>query len=328
MTQHLNPRSGQPSPSGELGLSVVAPLFNEEILAPELIRRLAESCRQTKIPFEIIIVNDGSTDSTLPTLVNLSRSVPELRVINLFRRFGHMPALSAGLSAARGRAVIVMDGDLQDPPELVPQFLEQWQKGSEVVYGLRKSRREPFATRCFIALFYFLLDKISDTPIPKQAGTFCLMDRQVVDILNAMPEKERYFAGLRAWVGGRQATIPYDRPDRPMGKSRVGLHGMLRLAKTALISFSKTPLRCASILSILYGFTLFMIGLSAIIVKLFTNLAIPGWATTTALLGMTGFIQGLLLAIIAEYIAVIFDELKARPLFLIREEFSNGEAVR
>ncbi|MCM8811747.1 MAG: glycosyltransferase family 2 protein [Candidatus Omnitrophica bacterium] len=307
--------------------SIVIPLFNEQEIVRELVDRVRSACGGLGMPYEIIVVNDGSTDETLPRLVELSRSVPELRVIQLSRRFGHMPALSAGLRAAKGDAVIVMDGDLQDPPELIPQFYAQWRAGSEIVYGLRTTRREPFLTRKMIALFYWLLDNLSEVPIPKQVGTFCLLDRRIADTINAMPERERYFAGLRAWAGGTTSFVRYERQPRASGPSRVGMGGMFRLARIALVSFSKAPLRYASLLSILYGLALFVIGSYAILTRIFTDLAIPGWATTTALLGMTGFIQGILLAIIAEYIAVIFDELKKRPLFLVQQEFANGKPV-
>jgi dolichol-phosphate mannosyltransferase len=309
-------------------LSVVAPLHNEEKVAPELVRRIEAACRPLGLPFEILIVNDGSTDGTLPALVQLSRNLPELRVVSLSRRFGHMPALSAGLEAAAGQGVVVMDGDLQDPPELIPQFVAEWRSGAEVVYGLRTSRHESLFTRLGTRCFYWLLDRISDTSIPKQVGTFCLMDRRVAALLNRMPERDRYFAGLRAWVGGKQSFVRYDRPDRPFGRSKVGGLGLVKLARTALTSFSKAPLRYASGFSVFYGLTLFIVGLSAMLTRLFTNLAIPGWATTTTLIGMTGFVQGILLAIIAEYVAVIFDEVKARPLYMVRDEFRNGEAVK
>ena len=308
-------------------LSVVVPLFNEAETVAEMIRRLVESCRTVAVPFEILFVNDGSTDQTLAHLIGASRTIPELRVVNLFRNFGHMPALSAGIALAHGKAVVVMDGDLQDPPELIPKFFAEWRRGAEVVCGLRTDREEEPLKKKAIASFYWLLDKITETPIPQQVGTFCLMDRRVVDILNRMPERDRYFAGLRAWVGGKQSFIPYYRPERFHGKSRVGLSGLFRLARTALISFSKIPLRYVSLFSLLGGLSLFSIGLISILIRLFTNLAIPGWATTTTLLGFMGFMQSLVLAVISEYIAVIFDELKARPLFLVREEYAQGQVM-
>lgn len=305
-------------------LSVVTPVYNEQEIVPELVGRIVASCRPLGLAFEVVVVNDGSRDGTLERLVGMSTDVPELRVIDLMRNFGHMPALSAGVALARGAAVIVMDGDLQDPPELIPRFLEEWRGGADVVYGLRTARREPLVKRTLIGLFYALLDRITETKIPKQVGTFGLMDRRVVDVLNRMPERSRYFAGLRAWIGGRQSFVEYARPDREAGGSRVGAQGLFRLARTALISFSKVPLRYASTLSLVAGLALFLIGVWAIGERLFTNKAIPGWATYTALIGFMGFVQSLVLAIISEYIAVIFDEVKARPMFLVRQEFAQG----
>lgn len=309
-------------------ISVVVPLFNEEEVLSELMRRVEESARSLQVPFEIVAVNDGSSDNTLPLLMEISRRLPELRIINLFRNFGHMPALSAGLSLAKGEAVVAMDGDLQDPPELIPQFVAKWRTGADIVYGLRTHREESFFQRKATALFYWLLAKLSERPIPKQAGTFCLMNRTTVDLLNRMPERDRYFAGLRAWVGGTQSFVTYERPPRAAGKSRVGTAGLIRLGKTALFSFSKIPLRYASLFSLLFGLALFVVGLTAIVKRLFTNLAIPGWATTTTLLGMIGFVQSLLWAIMSEYIATIFDEIKARPLFIVREEIVGGQTVQ
>ena len=306
-------------------LSVVIPLYNEEEIATELVHRVVESCRVLPLRFEVVIVNDGSKDHTLEKLIALSYTIPELRVINLLRNFGHMAALSAGLAASQGDAVVIMDGDLQDPPELIPSFVTEWEKGADVVYGLRVARRESYVKRTLICAFYWLLDKSTETKIPKQVGTYGLMDRRIADILIAMPERSRYFAGLRAWVSDRQAFVSYERPDREGGGSRVGAQGLFRLARTALISFSKVPLRYASMLSLFTGLLLFIVGTFAVVEKLFTNLAIPGWATSTALIGFMGFVQSLVLAMLAEYVAVIFDEVKARPIFLIREEFRAGQ---
>ncbi len=306
-------------------LSVVTCLHNEERVVGELVQRVARSCRSLDAPFEFVVVNDGSDDDTLPRLILLSREVPELRVANLFRRFGHMPAVSAGLALARGDAVVVMDGDLQDPPELIPDFYRQWRGGADVVYGLRTRRRESLPRRIATGCFYALLDRISDTPIPRQTGTFGLMDRRVVQILNAMPERHRYLAGMRAWIGGKQSLVPYERPDRAHGASRVGVVGLIRLARAAIFSFSKVPLRMAGLFSLLCGLVLFLVGSTAIAIRLLTSLAIPGWATYTTLLGMFGFCQSVVLAVVSEYIAIIYDEIKLRPLFLVREEYAGGQ---
>ncbi len=315
------------SKSGPPVLSVVAPVFNEEETVEELVDRVVDSCRPMGVDFEFLVVNDGSRDETEPRLVALSRRVPELRVVNLLRNFGHMPALSAGIALARGQAVVVMDGDLQDPPELIPKLMERWRAGCQTVYGLRTRRRENFLIRGMTSLFYRILAKITEAQIPQQAGTFCLMDRRIVDVFNRLPERNRYFSGLRAWIGGESVSLAYDRPERKHGRSRVGIGGLLQLALTALISFSKVPLRYASFASLSFGLLFFLLGLSAIGVRLFTHLAIPGWATYTTLLGMMGFVQSVVLAIISEYLAVIFDEIKARPLYWVRDEFVRGERI-
>jgi len=307
-------------------LSVVAPVFNEADDVDELVSRLKESCSKAAAPFELILVNDGSRDATLPRLIALSEAMPELRVVDLFRNYGHMSALAAGIALATGDAVVVMDGDLQDPPELIPELVDSWKEGADVVYGLRTKGHGGIARRLGTSFFYWLL-RASRTSIPENVGTFGLMDRRVVDVLNAMPERSRFFAGLRWWVGGRQAFVTYARSERGHGRSRVGVFGLLSLAQTALTSFSKVPLRLASILSLVCGLALFVVGITAILIRVFTPLGVPGWATYTTLIGMMGFVQSIVLAVIAEYVGIIFDEVKARPLFVVRSEFRSGAAV-
>ncbi len=305
-------------------VSVVIPLYNEAEIIPELIERTVKSCQDLHTSFECILINDGSTDRTLEVLVQYSSQLPQIKILNLFRNFGHMSALSAGLAVAKGQAIVLMDGDLQDPPELIVKFFQKWKEGFDVVLGHRSKRKEHYLKRIATQCFYSLLKKLEEIEIPTQVGTFSLMDKKVVEILNQIPEKSRFFSGLRAWVGGKKAIVEYERENRKKGKSRVGILGLFRLAQTALISFSKAPLRLASGISLLCGFALFLIGIIAALVRIFTDLAIPGWATYTTLIGLMGFVQSMALFIIAEYIAVIFDEVKGRPLFLIREIYENG----
>jgi glycosyltransferase involved in cell wall biosynthesis len=308
-------------------LSVVVPVFNEADCINELVTRLQTSCARTAASFELVMVNDGSRDETLPRLILLSESTPELRVVDLFRNYGHMPALAAGIALAKGDAVVVMDGDLQDPPELIPELVDCWKGGADVVYGLRTRRHEGLAIRVGTRLFYWLL-RVTRTSIPENVGTFGVMDRRVVDVLNAMPERSRFFAGLRSWVGGRRALVAYERAARGHGRSRVGALGLLSLAQNALTSFSKVPLRLASVLSLLCGMVLFLVGITAIAIRVFTPLGVPGWATYTTLIGMMGFVQSVVLAVIAEYVGIIFDEVKGRPIFVVRNEFRSGSVVR
>lgn len=312
--------------AGDFLLSVVIPVYNEERIIPELLERCLASCRAAATSFEVIVVNDGSRDSTLARLVEQSYSHSELRIIDLFRNYGHMPALFAGLSATRGDAVVVMDGDLQDPPEVIPQFVDRWKQGADVVYGLRTKRHDGLLMNVGTRIFYRLL-RTANTTIPVQVGTFGLMDRAVVEVLNALPERSRFFAGLRAWVGGRQVPVAYERQTRGHGRSRVGLGGLVSLAATALTSFSKLPLRVTSAASLICAIAMLLVGITAIAIRAFTSLGIPGWATYTTLIGLMGFVQSLTLAIIAEYHGVIYDEIKRRPLFVVRSEFWQGKAV-
>jgi dolichol-phosphate mannosyltransferase len=304
-------------------LSVVAPVFNEADGVEELVSRLKATCTKIGANFELVLINDGSRDDTLHRLVALSELTPELRVIDLFRNYGTMSALSAGIVLARGDAVVVIDGDLQDPPEVIPELIEKWTGGADVVYGLRTNRHGGPLRRLGQRLFYWLL-KASRTSIPENVGTFGVMDRRVVDVLNAMPERSRFFAGLRWWVGGRQAYVVYTRQERGYGRSQVSVLWLIALAQTALTSFSKVPLRLASMLSLVCGLILFIVGVAAILVRVFTPLGIPGWATYTTLIGLMGFVQSIVLAVIAEYVGIIFDEVKARPLYVVRNEFRSG----
>ncbi len=309
-------------------LSVVVPVCNESDLVGELIQRLATACvRSGATNFELVVVNDGSRDDTLAQLITLSATVTQLRALDLRRNFGHMPALSAGLEASRGDAVVVLDGDLQDPPELIPELVDRWREGADVVVALRTGRDEGFGHRLVLGVFYGLLSRAADHPIPRSAGTYGLMDRRAVDIINALPERSRFFAGLRAWVGGPQAQVGYRRSARPRGRSRVGLLGQLGLAVRAFTSFSKTPLRIATLFSLCVGLGLFALGVAAFAIRLFTNRATPGWATFTTLIGVMGMAQSLVLAVLAEYVGVIFEEVKGRPSFVVRNEFVGGEVV-
>lgn len=306
-------------------LSVVVPLFNEEESVGELIERIVNACRTLKEPFELVAVDDGSRDGTLERLISLSRNHAELRVIHLSRNFGHMAALQAGVEAARGAAVVTLDGDFQDPPEMIPRLFAPWKKeGADVVVAQRTFREEGWFQKTGTRFFYWLIEKMGETPLPKQVGTFGLMDRRVADLLRRLPERQRYFAGLRAWAGGRQVTVTYERPPRRHGESKVGMRGLFRLAGVALVSFSKTPLRVASLLSLTFSLLLLGVGLTAVLIRLFTDLAIPGWATFTTLLGLIGSVQSLVLALLSEYVAVLFDEIKGRPPYVVRAEYAAG----
>jgi len=211
-------------------LSIVVPLYNESAMVDALLHRLEAVLRPLGEPFEVVAVDDGSRDDTWSRLGAARVRVPELRLIRLSRNFGQQAAISAGLDLARGRAVAVVDADLQDPPELLPEFLRHWREGSEIVYGVRATRREHWFLRAAYAVFYRLLSRLAPIEIPRDAGDFCLMDRRVVDLLRRMPERNRFLRGLRTWVGFRQAAVPYDRPARHAGRPAYTLGKLLTLA--------------------------------------------------------------------------------------------------
>ncbi|MBU2214143.1 glycosyltransferase family 2 protein [Patescibacteria group bacterium] len=307
-----------------VALSIVIPFYNEEEGVEEVIRRTIESCKRTGESFEVIAVNDGSRDGTLARLISLSEKHPQLRILNLWRNFGHMPALTAGLTHTTGQAIVVLDGDLQDPPELIGSLVEEWKRGADVAYGKRTDSKDVGLKKAGSSMFYWLMGLVSEIDIPKNVGTYSLMTREVVDMISAMPEKCRFFTGIRAWVGGKQVEVSYCREQRRHGSSRVGLRGLVRLARGALISFSGKPLRYISAFAFLASFILLLVGMVAIAIRLFTDLAIPGWATFTTLQGFLGCVLSFVLAIFAEYISVIFEEVKGRPVFLIREEYRVG----
>jgi len=305
-------------------LSVVATVFDEQECVGELASRTLVALRAIGHPFEFIIVNDGSRDGTLARLIALSAENPELRVIDLFRNFGVMAAVTAGIAQAKGEAIIVMDGDLQDPPELIGEMVEKWRNGADIVVGERTSRSEGPILRFFISIYYWFYGKLSDISSSASVGNFGLIDKRLARIMTAMPERQRYFAGLRDWLGGRQEAVSYHRAGREHGSSRQGIIGLLRHARSGIVSFTVRPLRMASLASFLLALLMLLTGLAAISIRLITDVAIPGWATYVTLIAFLGMTQSLALAVLSEYVAVLFIEIKGRPVFLIKDEYEAG----
>jgi glycosyltransferase involved in cell wall biosynthesis len=298
-------------------VSLVIPCYNEQAVLPLLFERLDKLRAGLGADCEELYVNDGSTDSTLPLLLARQRSQPSVRVVDFSRNFGHQAALAAGIQYARGDCVIMMDADLQDPPELVPELMARWRAGAEVVYAVRRDRREGILLRFCFWLFYRLLRLVSDTPIPVDAGDFCLMDRRVVDIVNALPERCRFLRGLRAWVGFRQESVAYARPGRAGGRTKYGLVRRITLALDGLVTFSAAPLRLAVGLGLLAG--LASVGLLVwVVASKFLGLAVAvGWASIMATVLGVAALQFLCLAIVGEYLLRVHTETKARPLFVV-----------
>lgn len=301
------------------GFSVVVPIYNEEDNIPELYRRLVAVMTELGEPYELIFVNDGSRDRSLELLREMHRRDPRVRVVSLARNFGQQHAVSAGLDYARGRAVIVMDGDLQDPPDVIPQFVEKWRDGFQVVYAVREKRKEHILKRVTYHSFYLILQAISKVDIPLESGDFCLMDRCVVDVLTALPERNRFVRGLRSWVGFRQTGLAYERDARFAGKPKYTFRKLVSLALDGLVSFSYFPLRLATML----GFGVSALSLVAaayyLFKKLTTGLQPPGFATLVVVLLFLGGVQLITIGVVGEYIGHVLDEVKGRPTYVVRE---------
>ena len=271
-------------------------------------------------PWELILVDDGSTDGSFTAMCALHRNDPRIKVVRLSRNFGHQIAISAALDLAQGDAVILMDGYLQDPPELLPQLLKLWKDGYHVVYTVKTSRKENWLKRLAFKSFYRILSAMSSIKIPMDAGNFSLMDRRVVEVLRTMPERNRYISGLRAWAGFQQTAVYYDRGPRFAGKPQMSLGRLFHLALDGIFSFSNAPLRAAIYFGMAAAMVYFAGGLYVVYEKLFTNLAILGWASTIVSILFVGGMILMTLGVIGEYISRIYEEVKKRPLYVIRDK--------
>ncbi len=299
--------------------SIVIPIFNEERILRELRRRVQEAIASLDAPVEIILVDDGSTDDSFPIMKEIHRLDRRFKALRLSRNFGHQVALSAGLDVTRGDAVFLMDGDLQDPPELMATMLRHWKDGYQVVYTVKRSRKENPVKRLAFRAFYRVLHALSTVRIPMEAGNFSLLDRTVVDVLKSMPERNRFISGMRAWAGFRQIGVEYDRDARFAGKAQMSLSRLVDLALDGIFSFSKAPLRMAVYIGLASALVSFLGGTYVLYEKLFTDRAILGWASTIISITFLGGLILMTLGIVGEYIGRIYDEVKRRPLYIIQE---------
>lgn len=310
--------------NSDIFVSVVIPVFNEEENLPVLINRLENVLSEFRA-YEVIFVNDGSQDSSLEILqVNCKRN-PSLKVVNFSRNFGHQAAISSGLEYSRGDCVIVMDGDLQDPPEVLPEFIAKWQEGYDVVYAIRKKRKENIFKRSAYFVFYRLMKKVSDIDIPLDSGDFSVMDRKIVDRLNALPERNRFVRGIRSWLGFRQTGLAYERSKRFAGKPKFTFSKLLKLAYDGLISFSHKPLSLASHLGMFITVSSFVAIIVLIVMKIFVGIPLLGWTSTVVVILFIGGIQLMVLGILGEYIGRIFDEVKNRPEYVVKDVVNLNE---
>jgi glycosyltransferase involved in cell wall biosynthesis len=300
-------------------LSVVVPCYRDELNIPELIRRLRDVLNRVHPNYEIIYVNDCSPDNSAEVLNRLAQQSPEITVIHHSRNFGKMGAIDSGFRQALGQYVVFMDGDLQDPPELIEQFLEKRKQGFLVVFGRAINRKDPVHIVFMRNCFYWIWTKIANFKLPQNAGDFCLLDRSVVDIVNAFPEKDRFFRGLRAWVGFPQTAVEFERPERFAGTSTQSLFSYFGWASAAITSFSYWPLRMISFLA-LGSVGLLFFFMATILILALTGSPVPrGYVSMSGLVIFSGTLNLICLAVISEYLMRLFIEMKKRPSFVVKD---------
>ena len=300
-------------------LSVVAPCFNEEGVLPEFLQRVRTVLDSLGSSSEIVLVDDGSRDGTWQVLANAAAEDKRVIAVRLMRNHGHQLALTAGLSLCRGERILIIDADLQDPPELLVDMMVLMDQGADVVYGQRRQREgETLFKRATAAAFYRLIGRMTDVQIPRDAGDFRLITRRVLDILLAMPERHRFIRGMVAWIGGRQVPLVYDRKPRAAGESKYPLVKMVRFAVDAITAFSVVPLMASMTIGWIMaavGFAFFVYS----IVGWWLGEALPGWTSIMAALGLLGGMQFLMLGVIGAYLGRLYDQSKGRPLFIIKD---------
>ncbi len=310
--------AGMNEPS-RLAISVVAPCFNEQEVLPEFLRRVGAVLDAAGGTSEVVLVDDGSRDRTWEIMTAAAAADPRVVAVRLMRNHGHQLALTAGLSICRGERIMIIDADLQDPPELLPDMMAVMDQGADVVYGQRRQRDgESLFKRATAAGFYRLINRLTDVDIPADAGDFRLVSRRVLDLLLAMPERHRFIRGMVAWIGGVQVPLVYDRHARAAGESKYPLSKMIRFAADAITAFSVVPLMA----SMTIGWIMALVGFGFFVYSMigwFLHENLPGWTSIMAAMGLLGGMQFLMLGIIGAYLGRLYDQNKGRPLFMIRD---------
>lgn len=307
--------------------SIVVPMYNEEEVVDLFFERLAAAL--ANVPsYEIIVVDDGSSDRTWELLLAARGRIPQLRLIRFSRNFGHQTAITAGIDAARGDTVTVIDADLQDPPELIPDMIERWRAGADVVLAVRKARHgESAFKRATARVFYRLVRRLAAIDLPVDAGDFRLMSRRAADALVSMRERNRYVRGMVAWVGFRRDVVEYERDPRAAGTTKYPLGKMLRLAMDGIVSFSLRPLQLSAALGAIAALLGFGVLAYAVFERLAGHDVLPGWTSLMVAILFMGGVQLLSLAVLGEYVGRIYEEVKGRPLYVVSERigFENGQ---
>ena len=306
-------------------ISLVVPVYNEAEVVGEMYRRLTRvASALPDLDYELVVVDDGSRDASFPTLRSIARTDPRLRLLKLSRNFGHQTAITAGIDVAQGDAIVVIDADLQDPPEVIPQMVARWREGFDVVYGVRAKRSgETLMKLATASVFYRLLDRMTNISIPVDAGDFRLMSRRAADQLRGMREKDRFVRGLVSWIGFRQDGLVYQREARFAGETKYPFRKMFKFAIDGLTSFSTIPLKLATWMGY-FASAFAFIYLASVFVQKWLGKTVEGWATIMVAMLFMGGVQLICLGIMGEYIGRIFTEAKQRPLYVV-EEFVNGD---
>ena len=301
--------------------SVIAPIFNEAESMPELYRRVSAVMDATGEPWELILIDDGSADQSTVMIQELAQKDERVRPVIFARNFGHQIAVTAGLDYSRGDAVVIIDSDLQDPPEVIPNLIAKWREGYEVVYAVRAEREGESWFKIWTAsLFYRIIFKITDVKIPLDTGDFRLMDRKVVNVMKRMRERDRFLRGMSAWVGFKQVGVPYKRAARFAGSTKYPFKKMFRLAMNAITGFSYFPLQLATYIGfIAAGLSILLIPV-VILIRLLTKIELTGQATTLVAVLFLGGVQLISLGILGEYLGRVYDEVKGRPLYVVSQE--------
>lgn len=312
-------------------LSVVVPVYNEADNVGELLRRITQAVHGLSQPpaaYEVILVDDGSRDATFEKLQAAAHDDPHLRIVSLSRNFGHQIAATAGLDASRGDAVVLMDGDLQDPPELIDEFLVKFRQGYDVVFATRRRRAGESRFKLFTAaLFYRIIRRLTNVSIPVDTGDFRLMSSRVVAALRNSRERHRFIRGLVSWVGFRQTGIEYDRAERFSGSSKYPVSKMFKFALDGITAFSEIPLRLATWFGFVVSIVGFLVALYEVGLHVFTGYNLPGYTSTIFAILFLGGVQLITIGILGEYVGRIYDEIKGRPLYLVAENVGSGLAA-